>query len=29
MKPENIMVDPEDNIKLIDFGIAAMKARGV
>jgi serine/threonine-protein kinase len=23
MKPENIMVDPEDNIKLIDFGIAA------
>jgi serine/threonine-protein kinase len=23
MKPENIMVDAEDNIKLIDFGIAA------
>jgi eukaryotic-like serine/threonine-protein kinase len=23
MKPENIMVDPDDNIKLIDFGIAA------
>ena len=23
MKPENIMVDPEDRIKLIDFGIAA------
>jgi len=23
MKPENIMVDDEDNIKLIDFGIAA------
>jgi serine/threonine protein kinase len=23
MKPENIMVDPEDQIKLIDFGIAA------
>jgi serine/threonine-protein kinase len=22
LKPENIMVDPEDNIKLIDFGIA-------
>ena len=22
MKPENIMVDPEDRIKLIDFGIA-------
>ncbi|MDP9053167.1 MAG: serine/threonine protein kinase [Acidobacteriota bacterium] len=23
MKPENIMIDPEDRIKLIDFGIAA------
>jgi eukaryotic-like serine/threonine-protein kinase len=23
LKPENIMMDPEDNIKLIDFGIAA------
>src|SRR5271157_5783503 len=23
LKPENIMVDPEDHIKLIDFGIAA------
>ena len=23
LKPENIMLDPEDNIKLIDFGIAA------
>jgi eukaryotic-like serine/threonine-protein kinase len=23
LKPENVMVDPEDNIKLIDFGIAS------
>ncbi len=23
LKPENIMLDPEDNIKLIDFGIAS------
>ncbi len=28
MKPENIMVDAEDRIKLIDFGIAATRARG-
>jgi eukaryotic-like serine/threonine-protein kinase len=25
LKPENIMVDPEDRIKLIDFGIAGMQ----
>jgi serine/threonine protein kinase len=27
LKPENIMVDSEDNIRLIDFGIAAMRVR--
>ena len=28
LKPENIMVDDEDNIKLIDFGIAMKETRG-
>jgi serine/threonine protein kinase len=28
LKPENIMVDADDNIRLIDFGIAGNAGRG-